>query len=34
LARQGKLEAHKEKRNWLTTKEAIERYIKTRERKR
>jgi len=32
LARQGKLEAHKEKRNWLTTKEAIERYIKTRER--
>lgn len=34
LARQGKLEAHKEKRNWLTTKEAIERYIKGRERKR
>ncbi len=34
LVRQGKLEAHKEGRNWLTTKEAIERYIKTRERKR
>lgn len=34
LARQGKLEAHKEGRNWLTTKEAIERYIKSRERKR
>lgn len=34
LARQGKLEAHKEGRNWLTTKEAIERYIKGRERKR
>ena len=34
LARQGKLEAHKEKRNWLTTKQAIERYIKGRKRKR
>lgn len=34
LARQGKLEAHKEKRNWLITKEAIERYIKSRRRKR
>lgn len=34
LARQGKLGAHKEKRNWLTTKEAIERYIESRERKR
>ena len=34
LARQGKLEAHKEKRDWLTTKEAIERYIESRERKR
>ena len=34
LTRQGKLEAHKERRNWLTTKEAIERYIKSRKRKR
>lgn len=34
LARQGKLEAHKEGRNWLTSKEAVERYIKSRERKR
>jgi Fic family protein len=34
LVRQGKLEAHKEKRNWLTTKEAIERYILDRKRKR
>lgn len=34
LARQGKLEAHKEKRNWLTTKEAIEKYIKERKRRR
>jgi len=34
LARRGKIEAFKLKRNWLTTKEAIERYIKTRERKR
>ena len=34
LARQGKLEAHKEGRNWLTSREAIERYIDQRERKR
>lgn len=34
LVRQGKLEAHKEGRIWLTTKEAVERYIKNRERKR
>jgi len=34
LARQGKLEAHKEERNWLTTKQAVERYIKERKRKR
>ncbi|MEW5907939.1 MAG: Fic family protein [Patescibacteria group bacterium] len=34
LARQGKLEAHKEGRNWLASKEAINRYIKSRERKR
>jgi len=34
LARQGKLEAHKEERNWLTTKQAVERYIKDRKRKR
>ncbi len=34
LIRQGKLEAHKEKRNWLATKEAVERYVKTRERRR
>jgi Fic family protein len=34
LARQGKLEVHKERRNWLTTKGAIERYIKSRKRKR
>lgn len=34
LVRQGKLEAHKEKRNWLTTIEAVERYIKNRKRKR
>jgi Fic family protein len=34
LARQGKLEAHKEGRNWLSTKEAIRRYIDTRQRKR
>lgn len=33
LARQGRLEAHKQGRNWLTTKEAIERYIKNRARK-
>ncbi|MFO0702919.1 MAG: Fic family protein [Candidatus Andersenbacteria bacterium] len=34
LARQGKLEAHKEGRNWLTSKQAIERYLRTRTRKR
>lgn len=34
LARQGKLDAYKQGRNWLTTKEAIERYIKKRKRKR
>ena len=34
LARTGKLEAHKEKRNWMTTQSAIERYMKERERKR
>ncbi|MFH1030437.1 MAG: Fic family protein [bacterium] len=34
LARQGKLEAHKEGRDWLTSKEALERYIKNRMRQR
>ena len=34
LVRQGKLEAHKEDRNWLTTKEAVERYLKNRTRQR
>lgn len=34
LARQGKLEAHKQGRNWLTTTEAVERYIERRERAR
>ncbi len=34
LARQGKLEAHKEGRNWLTTREAIGRYLKNRTRQR
>ena len=34
LARTGKLEAHKEGRNWLTTKEALLRYLDSRERKR
>lgn len=34
LARQGRIEAHKEGKIWLITKEAIERYIKGRERKR
>lgn len=34
LARQGKLEAHKQGRNWLTTKEAVERYMIARKRKR
>lgn len=34
LVRQGKLEAHKEGRNWLTSKEAVERYLKNRTRQR
>ncbi len=34
LARQGKLEAYKEGRNWLTTKEAIGRYLENRIRQR
>lgn len=34
LARFGKIEAHKEKRIWVTTQEAIERYIKGRQRQR
>jgi len=34
LARQGKLEAHKEGRDWLTTEEAVERYLKNRTRQR
>jgi len=34
LARQGRLEAHKEGRNWLTSLEAMERYIQSRKRKR
>lgn len=34
LARNGKLEAHKEGRNWLTTKESLKNYLEGRERKR
>lgn len=34
LARTGKLEAHKEGRNWLSSKEALKRYLDGRERKR
>lgn len=34
LARTGKIDAYKEGRNWLTTKEAIENYIKSRKRNR
>ena len=34
LARTGKLEAHKEGRNWLSSKEALRRYLDGRERKR
>ena len=34
LARQGKIDAYKEGRNWLTTKEAIEEYIVNRKKKR
>lgn len=33
LAKEGRLEAHKFKRNWVTTKKAIEFYIKNRRRK-
>jgi Fic family protein len=34
LVRSGKLEAHKEGRNWISSKEALERYLENRERKR
>ncbi|WP_367770499.1 Fic family protein [Flavobacterium sp. WC2421] len=34
LARQGKIDAYKEGRNWLTTREAVENYMTTRKRKR
>lgn len=34
LARQGRLEAHKERRNWLTSLEAVRRYIQNRQRRR
>lgn len=34
LARKGKIDAYKEGRNWLTTKEAIDDYVKKRKRKR
>jgi hypothetical protein len=34
LARQGKIDAYKEGRNWLTTKDAVLDYINHRERKR
>ena len=34
LIRQGKLEAHKEGRNWLTSIEAVDRYVASRKRKR
>ena len=34
LARTGKIDAYKEGRNWFTSKEAIEKYISTRKRKR
>ena len=34
LARTGKLEAHKEGRNWISSKAALERYLEGRERKR
>lgn len=34
LARTGKLEAHKEGRNWLVSKEALERYVQGRKRNR
>lgn len=32
LARSGKLEAHKQRRNWLTSEESLKRYIKNRQR--
>ncbi|MCX5750970.1 MAG: Fic family protein [Candidatus Saganbacteria bacterium] len=34
LARKGKIEAHKEKRNWVTSLEAVKRYQAARQRKR
>lgn len=34
LARQGKIDAYKEGKDWLTTKDAVKNYIKTRKRKR
>jgi len=34
LARSGKLEAHKEGRNWISSKKALERYLENRDRKR
>ena len=34
LANKGLLEAHKEGRNWVTTQEAIQRYMSSRQRKR
>jgi len=34
LARAGKLEAYKEKRNWISSEEALKRYLEGRERKR
>lgn len=34
LARSGRLEAHKEGRNWLSSKEALQKYLDSRERKR
>ena len=34
LARSGKLEAHKQGRNWLTNEESVKRYIKNRQRNR
>ena len=34
LARNGKLEAHKDGRNWLSSEEALERYMDGRQRKR
>lgn len=34
LARQGKIDAYKEGRNWLTTKVAVEEYVRNRKRKR